>query len=106
MICAYCETPFTSKRSDARFCSPACRNKAHRATDNDATANPATDTPEALYAEAQRLYEVQVAERGTALNRDNKTIRGPYVATPEREARARKIGYLRRRAARLEKEAA
>jgi hypothetical protein len=29
-VCEACGTGFTSKRSDARTCSPACRQKAHR----------------------------------------------------------------------------
>jgi hypothetical protein len=28
--CKTCGTPFTTTRSDARFCSNACRQKAHR----------------------------------------------------------------------------
>jgi hypothetical protein len=28
--CAQCQKPFTPARADARFCSPACRLKAHR----------------------------------------------------------------------------
>jgi hypothetical protein len=32
MLCPVCNTTFKSKRKDARFCSAACRQAAHRAT--------------------------------------------------------------------------
>jgi hypothetical protein len=44
--CAYeqCQKPFTPARADARFCSPSCRLKAHRAAKaQDTTAEPAPE---------------------------------------------------------------
>ena len=29
-VCTYCEQPFTASRSDARYCSPSCRQFAYR----------------------------------------------------------------------------
>jgi hypothetical protein len=47
-LCAYdqCQKPFTPARADARYCSPACRLKAHRATkaQDATTAEPAPST--------------------------------------------------------------
>src|ERR1700730_19222001 len=31
IVCTICAATFTTTRADARFCSPACRQKAHRA---------------------------------------------------------------------------
>jgi hypothetical protein len=31
--CAECNEPFAPQRATARFCSPACRQKAHRRTE-------------------------------------------------------------------------
>src|ERR1700730_16974928 len=31
IVCTICAAAFTSTRADAKFCSPACRQKAHRA---------------------------------------------------------------------------
>ena len=58
-----------------------------------------------MYAEANRLVELQRRERGTeVIELGGKKVRvpGPYEPTEEREERARKILDLRRRAARME----
>lgn len=41
MVCPVCEKTFTPKRSDAKYCSNACRQKAYRdsVTDNASTQN-------------------------------------------------------------------
>lgn len=63
-------------------------------------------TPEGMLAEANRLVELQREERGYTKGKDLEgepcLHLGPYVATPEREERARRIGYLRRQAACME----
>jgi len=47
--CAACGAEFKGKRKDAKFCSSACRQKAHRTTGfmrcNDATARPSSKQP-------------------------------------------------------------
>lgn len=65
---------------------------------------PDTRTAPELRAEAERLTGLQITERGTLPHPSNPklTVPGPYVATPERERRAKEIVRLRRRAARLE----
>lgn len=35
MRCITCKTKFTSKRKDAKFCSPKCRLKHHRSSETD-----------------------------------------------------------------------
>jgi len=60
-----------------------------------------------LRAEADKLAEIQTAERGTVpWEFQDKKIKvvGPYIPTPEREARAARIVALRKQAARLESE--
>jgi terminase small subunit-like protein len=39
--CAQCQSTFTPKRQDARFCSSACRLKAHRAVKTTTAGSPA-----------------------------------------------------------------
>ena len=39
LTCHHCRAPFTARRRDARFCSNACRQAAHRA------AHPADRSP-------------------------------------------------------------
>ena len=39
--CAECSTPFTPVRTDARYCSPGCRLKAHRAKTRPTTSTKA-----------------------------------------------------------------
>lgn len=50
LICIKCNTEFTSKRSDARYCSPLCRKKASRdVTDKlSVTEKPLSVTKEPL----------------------------------------------------------
>lgn len=43
MICEYCGKEFGGKRSDARYCSPACRVKASRVTDKLSVTESVTD---------------------------------------------------------------
>lgn len=53
--------------------------------------------------EARRLTRLQIKERGLAKAKVNDKVYrvpGPYVPTPEHEARAARILDLRRRAAR------
>lgn len=62
-------------------------------------------TKDEIEAEIKSLCAKQREERGTQWFKglgDKKTrIPGPYVGTPEREARARRIIELRKKAARL-----
>lgn len=44
VTCEACRTPFTAQRADARFCSPACRQQAHRDR-VAADAEPVEDGP-------------------------------------------------------------
>lgn len=58
-------------------------------------------TPDEMRAEAKRLYRQQVKERGhrkVILHGKPHKAPGPYVPTPEREARAAQIVYLRKAA--------
>lgn len=118
--CDYCSRKFEAKRSDARYCSDACRKADKRAVrDNDVRDNPkelvrasdgrrtpVKDNPVALRREADRLTKLQKHERGAVpgptIEGKKTIISGPYVPTPEREARAGQIIALRKRAARLE----
>src|SRR4051812_33572951 len=66
--CAQCEEPFEPSRSDARFCSPACRQRAYRARQRGPTA-PELDGERA--ASKQRLVDLLIAavsnEAGAAI---------------------------------------
>ena len=75
--CAQCQEPFTPARADARYCSPACRLKAHRAktTDQDSPAPAPSTKPRkprpgghkpdgaARYQEARREALADIANR-------------------------------------------
>ncbi len=71
-----------------------------------AKARPPSPEAKRLYREADRLYAEQRQARGTvkAMTLGEKPkpckIPGPYEATPENEARARRIIQLRKAAAR------
>lgn len=132
--CVVCEKGFEAARSDARYCSPKCRKAASRVTDTvvtdngtpDVTANEAgeervwiteeekatygkwakVEDPKLLYAEADRLVELQRKERGLIdwpppPEKPKFKVMGPYVKTA-REARANLVLFLRRKAAHIE----
>jgi len=97
VACETCGQSFEAQRSTARFCSAGCRKAANRGAVNEA---------EAMKARARELTELQKRERGTQpgpeIDGKRTLVPGPYVPTPEREARAREIIGLRKRAARTE----
>jgi hypothetical protein len=45
IACGMCAVVFQPKRKDAKFCSNACRQKAHRKTSFAPVANCASDAP-------------------------------------------------------------
>jgi hypothetical protein len=115
--CIECGQEFNAARQDARFCSSACKQRSHRrpVTDSPPVTAPVTDKPRdqrsidqdrgrKMRLEADKLYRLQVKERGIIPHPTKKglTIPGPYVSTPEREQRAQQIISLRRYAALLE----
>ena len=65
--CAHCGEPFEAKRSDALYCSGACRIAAHRGvttseeeavTDSDVTASPPPDVTDSNYVSEEEIAAV------------------------------------------------
>lgn len=104
-VCTHCSNDFYAKRSDAKYCSDACRKADKRGASPDKVSeiiSPDTITPDSLRAEANKLVRLQRQHRGWVTNSNGEKILAPYRPTPETEARASQIIQLRKRAARIE----
>lgn len=103
--CKTCSNDFQAKRSDAKYCSDACRKADKRRDKSDIVSeviNPDTVTPDSLRVQANKLVRLQREHRGWVTNGRGERILAPYAKTPETESRAAQIIDLRKRAARLE----
>lgn len=110
--CKNCSNDFHAKRSDAAYCSDACRkadkrkgvspDKAPVIADTDSADVSEVISPNILWAKANELVKLQRDHRGYSINSQGERILAPYKPTPETEARAAQIIDLRKRAARLQ----
>jgi hypothetical protein len=86
--CSNCSKPFNPSRADAKFCSPACRLKAHRRAQNpSAKRNAAAQGTDASNTSAKRQAPVQGMEMepSTDTNGTKHTTTDAKARTTERK---------------------